>query len=67
MERPRSMLAFWMGGANLWHSVPSRERELIIGGEGVPFHKRGRYPVDDEEILEFLRLWVIWNDVDDPQ
>ena len=28
------------------------------------FHKRGRYPIDDAEILEFLQLWTIWNDVE---
>jgi hypothetical protein len=30
---------------------------------GVP-HLAKRYPIDDEEITEFLRLWVTWNDVE---
>lgn len=60
---PRSFLAFWMGGA-AWHYVPSRERELIVGEGGLPFHKPGRYPIDDEEILEFLQIWTLWNDVE---
>jgi hypothetical protein len=60
---PRSLLAFWMGGA-AWHYVPSRERELIVGEGGLPFHKPGRYPIDDDECLEFLRLWVAWNDIE---
>lgn len=60
---PRSMLAFWMGGA-AWHYVPSRERELIVGEGGLPFHKPGRYPIDDEEVLDFIRLWVAWNDIE---
>ena len=61
---PVSLLAFWLGGAN-WHYVPSRERELIVGGEGVPFQRRGR-PIDDEEVLDFIRLWVAWNDIEGP-
>ena len=54
---PRSMLAFWMGGAALNYipRPPEPERELIIGGEGIPFAKHHGKPIDDEEIIEFLK------------
>jgi hypothetical protein len=64
---PRSMLAFWMGGAAL-HYIPDWKREdvwfRVTGAEGRPFRERGRHPIDDEEILEFLQLWTAWNDIE---
>lgn len=60
---PRSMLAHWMGGAALNYR-PKPERELIVGGEGIPFAKHRGKPIDDDEIIEFLRLWVSWQDIE---
>ena len=64
---PRSLLAFWIGGAALnydpnWRPTPP-PFELVTSKEGgLPF---GRRPfIDDDEVNEFLRLWVAWNDVE---
>lgn len=63
---PRSMLAFWLGGAALNYK-PKPPYEPIIGPDGPGFakhHGRQRPIVDDDEILEFLRIWTLWNDVE---
>jgi hypothetical protein len=62
---PRSFLAFWMGGAALnYHPVPIEPTfELVTSKEGgLSFGRRP--PIDDDEVMEFLRLWVAWNDVE---
>ena len=58
---PRSLLAFWMGGAN-WHHVPRLPYDPIIGPDGPSFlkhHERGHPIWIDEELLEFLRMWTL--------
>jgi hypothetical protein len=64
---PRSMLAFWIGGAN-FHYLPSPEPPYYPSDTtgGIPYRKHQREHVrrDDEEIIEFLRIWVTWNDVE---
>jgi hypothetical protein len=75
---PRSMLAFWIGGAN-WHYMPEPPvppAPPYIPGDltgGIPHgkhHGKGErkaqelYLIDDEEILEWLRTWTIWNDIE---
>jgi hypothetical protein len=64
---PRSMLAFWMGGAAFRYD-PNWKKEdewfRVTGAEGRPFRERGRYPIDDEEIEDFLKLWVVWQDIE---
>ena len=75
---PRSMLAFWIGGAN-WHyrpEPPAPPAPPYIPGDltgGIPHGKhhgkkgereaRELYLIDDEEVLEWLRTWTIWNDI----
>jgi hypothetical protein len=73
MPRPgactRSMLAFWLGGAcapllpippEPPQPIPPSPPSLVLPG-GRQHHRPFN---DDEEILEFLRLWVIWNDIE---
>ena len=69
---PRSLLAFWIGGAH-FHYVPPEPPYLpppyepIIGSDGPSFlkhHERRRPVNDDAEILEFLQVWTLWNDVE---
>ena len=65
---PRSLLAFWMGGAALNYK-PKPPYEPIIGPDGPGYarhHERGRPLADDTEVEEFLRLWVVWNDIEGP-
>ena len=62
---PRSMLAFWLGGANLppFHPLPAVSFE-----DGVSHARHHgparRYPIDDEEVTEFLEWWTAWNDIE---
>ena len=73
------MLAFWMGGACFHYIEPppipyTPETPEDITGAGVPAarHQRGERDridhgervIDDDEILEFLRLWVLFNDTE---
>lgn len=67
---PRSMLAFWMGGA-CFHYLPPPPipytPQADVGPGGLPHDRRltrGRPFIDDDECLEFLRLWVEWNDIE---
>jgi hypothetical protein len=66
---PRSFLAFWMGGAAFhydpnWRPTPP-PFELVTSKEGgLPSQRRERPFIDDDEVMEFLRLWVAWNDVE---
>jgi len=64
------MLAHWMGGA-AWHFVPKPDIVPVpyvpsdLTG-GIPFakHHGGRPFIDDDEVMEFLRVWVAWNDIE---
>lgn len=64
----RGMLAFWMGGACApFLPVPPIPPEppkppALVSAEGPPF--AGRPFIDDEELIEFLKIWVVWNDVE---
>jgi hypothetical protein len=66
------MLAFWLGGACSYpyivppipEPVPLPPSPPALVAEGLPFAKHGRYPIDDEEVLDFLRIWVSWNDIE---
>lgn len=66
---PRSLLAFWMGGA-AFHYIPGwidkGEFAIAEGGEGIGKLARERhgYPINDEEIFEFLQAWTMWNDIE---
>ena len=72
---PRSLLAFWMGGA-AFHYLPPPPAPPYIPGDltgGIPHgkhHRKGErkaqelYLIDDEEIIEWLRTWTIWNDIE---
>ena len=63
---PRSLLAFWMGGAALNYK-PKPFYEFIVGPDGPAFakhHEGGRPIVDDTEIIEFLEVWSVWQDVE---
>ena len=68
---PTSMLAFWTGGGNYsstWFPAGPVISPYIPISDltgGAPSAKvRKRHPIDDEEILEFLQMWVTWNDVE---
>jgi hypothetical protein len=61
---PRSLLAFWVGGAALNRRPPEPIFHLVTKGEGLPLERRERPFIDDDEVLEFLRLWVAWNDIE---
>lgn len=62
------MLAFWLGGACGYPFVPIvppgvlPEVPAIVSREGIGAGRR--YPIDDAEILEFLQLWTVWNDIE---
>jgi hypothetical protein len=56
------MLAYWMGGACGYTFVPPIPGPVFLPSEGIGVGKR--YPIDDEEILEFLELWTTWNDIE---
>jgi hypothetical protein len=66
------MLAYWLGGACSYPFVPVPiPPEPIpvlppLDVEGLGKRQRGgrRYPIDDTEILEFLELWTVWNDIE---
>ena len=67
----RSLLAYWLGGACGYAFVPVPPIIPVpvpvpvptpVRVEGLPFGKRPF--IDDDEVQEFLRLWVIWNDVE---
>ena len=69
----RSMLAYWLGGACSYPLLPVPPEPIPVPplpappalvAEGLPFAKHGRYPIDDEEIFEFLQIWSLWNDVE---
>jgi hypothetical protein len=65
---PRSILAYWLGGGN-FHYLPSPEPPYYPSDTtgGIPHRKHhgehGRR-LDDQEIIDFLKLWVTWNDVE---
>jgi hypothetical protein len=66
---PRSMLAYWLGGANFHYIPPPPIPPYIPVSDltgGLPHDKR-RLPGiirDDGEILEFLQIWVPWQDIE---
>lgn len=67
---PCCLLAFWMGGARLRPLFESIAAQ--VGPDGLPYHRAGRggrrRPIilDDGEILDFLRLWVTWDNIEGP-
>jgi hypothetical protein len=58
------MLGFWLGGicGYTFVPVPAKVPAIVSREEGISAGRR--YPIDDEEILEFLQAWTIWNDVE---
>jgi hypothetical protein len=60
------MLAFWMGGGYGYRFFPPRELTPSIPGPPYAQHheKLERRFIDDEEVWEFIRLWVAWNDIE---
>jgi hypothetical protein len=57
----RSLLAFWIGGACGWTFVPRPVAPVPEGG--LPFERK-RPIIDDAEILEFLQMWVAWQNIE---
>jgi hypothetical protein len=63
---PRSILAYWLGGGN-WHYLPTPPIPPFVPASdltgGLPHGRRhpGRYPIDDEEIVEFIEWWTGWS------
>lgn len=61
---PRSMLAFWMGGAALPLAiVPPFPVRLE---DGLAYRRHPRVIRDDQEIIDFLQTWTLWNDIEGP-
>ena len=62
----RSMLAFWMGGAAFHYIPPYYSPQEPAGPGGLSLKRRSqdRPFIDDDEVFEFLRLWVEWNDIE---
>ena len=59
----RSLLAFWMGGAYGYGFVPAPLPVPVPGPvEGVAFGKRPF--IDDDEVMEFLQWWTLWNSIE---
>ena len=65
------MLLYWLGGAcaPLLPIPPIIPPEpvppIAVSAEGLPFAKHEKRPIiDDEEVVEFLRIWTLWNDVE---
>ena len=58
------LLAFWMGGGHGYrYFTPSYYPTTPLSGPG--FTTKGARPFnDDEEIFEFLKIWVVWNDIE---
>lgn len=63
---PRSMLAFWMGGAALGFMVPVPPGPAIRLEDGLAYRRHPRVIRDDEEVLDFLRIWVTWDSIEGP-
>ena len=57
------MLGFWLGGICGYTYVAPIPGPVFPPAEGVGIGRK-RYPIDDEEILEFLELWTVWNDIE---
>ena len=62
------MLAFWLGGACGYPFVPIPVPPEVLP-EVLPPSLEGigagrRYPIDDEEILEVLKIWTVWQDIE---
>jgi hypothetical protein len=65
------MLAYWLGGGN-FHYIPRPPEppippfvpasDLTSGGLPHAKHHKPRVILDDEEILDFIRIWTLWND-----
>ena len=64
----RSLLAYWMGGAHGYSFVPVPPVPSAPGIDegGVPLarHHFRPHPIDDDEILEFLKIWTTWQDIE---
>lgn len=63
------MLAFWIGGACGWTFVPvpiPPQPPIAPGGLPRASHLPRRVIRDDEEVLDFLRIWVTWDNIEGP-